>query len=79
MQAIVASEPETDRFWVGHDMPNTPSARGIARAGFREVGILYRLAGGNYLLVPSGAAPRAAAAGALFGVAVAAARSPRSA
>ena len=71
LQAIVASEPTVDQFWLGHDLDNTGSARGIAKAGFAEVGLLYRGDRG-FALVPTGPPERAAAAAALFGVPIAA-------
>jgi RimJ/RimL family protein N-acetyltransferase len=71
LQAIVAAEPDAERFWMGHDLGNDASARGIARAGFQEVGLLYRLPAGGYSLVPSGPRQRAAAAADFFGVGLA--------
>jgi hypothetical protein len=68
LQAIIASEPDAARFWLGHDMPNVASARGIAKAGFQEVGVLYRKSAGGFALIPAGPRDRAEAAAALFGV-----------
>jgi hypothetical protein len=68
LQSIVASEPDIERFWLGHDLDNIASARGIAKAGFREVGVLYRGQDGQFTLVPSGPLHLAEAASALFGV-----------
>jgi hypothetical protein len=68
LQTIVAHETDAERFWVGHDLPNVSSARGIAKAGFREVGLLFRDPDGRYELVPTGPLERAAAASDLFGV-----------
>lgn len=68
LRAIVAGERAAKRFWVGHDMPNIASARGIAKAGFGEVGILYRQADGDFVLVPCCSRTRAEAASRLFAV-----------
>jgi hypothetical protein len=68
LQTIIASEPDAERFWLGHDMPNVASARGITKAGFQEVGVLYRRPDGEFVLVPSGSWDRAEAAASLFGV-----------
>lgn len=50
------------RFWIGHYRDNAASARGMAKAGFREVGTAHRRADGQLLFVPSAPAERAAAA-----------------
>lgn len=71
LQTIVAHEAEAERFWLGHDLPNGSSARGIAKAGFHEVGVLCRQREGAFVLVPSGPRRLAAAASALFGLPVA--------
>ena len=70
LQAIVSGDPEGERFWVGHDLPNVASARGIAKAGFQEVGVVCRQPDGGFMLVPSGSVERATAASAIFGVPV---------
>ena len=44
LQAILVAE-EATRFWIGHDRDNAASARGMAKAGFREVGTAHRRAG----------------------------------
>ncbi len=69
--AMSLGEPGVERFWVGHDLDNVSSERGIARAGFGEVGVLYRGDSG-FALVPFGPRERAVAASALFGVPIAA-------
>ena len=61
LQAILVDE-EATRFWIGHDRENAASARGMAKAGFREVGTAHRRADGQLLFVPSASAERAAAA-----------------
>jgi RimJ/RimL family protein N-acetyltransferase len=71
LQAIIAHEPEVARFWVGHDHGNLASARGIAKAGFHEVGLLYHRRDGEFELVASGPLERAVAASDLFAVPVA--------
>lgn len=71
LQAIVASEPQAERFWVGHDLGNLASARGIIKAGFREVGVVYRRGDGAYWMAPSPPLDRAVAAATIFGVPVA--------
>ncbi len=68
LQAIITRSQDADRFWIGHDQPNVASARGIARAGFEEVGVLYASDAGGFELVPAASSPRIAAASALFGV-----------
>lgn len=71
LQAMIAANPDAARVWVGHDAPNFASARGIAKAGFQDVGLLYRQQDGGFVLEPAGALERAVAAAALFGVSVA--------
>ncbi len=66
LQAMLGGEAGADRFWVGHDLPNVASARGIARAGFRMVGAVHRLRDGSFGLVRSGPVGRAVAAAALL-------------
>jgi hypothetical protein len=67
LQAMILGEPGVERFWVGHDLDNISSERGIARAGFGQVGLLYRGDNG-FALVPTGPRERAIAASALFDV-----------
>ena len=71
LHAIVAGAPDAERFWLGHDLGNIASARGIAKAGFQEVGLLYRHPNHAFVLVPSGLPERAAAAVELFAVGLA--------
>ena len=40
LQAILVEG--ATRFWIGHDRDNAASARGMAKAGFREVGTAHR-------------------------------------
>ena len=67
LRAILAQEGAT-RFWIGHDRGNAASARGIAKAGFRDVGVAHRLPDGRLAFVPRAPADRAAAAAALLGL-----------
>ena len=71
LQAMLDHEPDVERFWVGHDLDNLASARGIAKAGFGEVGLLYHRQDGGFILVPSGPLERAVAASDLFAVSIA--------
>jgi hypothetical protein len=69
LQAILAAEAgATERFWIGHDLENIASARGIVKAGFRQVGMLYALVSGGTQLVPVGPVEQARAGAALLGV-----------
>jgi GNAT superfamily N-acetyltransferase len=68
LQAIVAHESSAERFWIGHDLANVASAHGIAKAGFGEVGAVYRLPSGALAMTCLGAWDRAVAASAQFGV-----------
>ena len=68
LQAILGREADAERFWVGHDTPNIPSRRGILKAGFQEVGRVYRTVGSKLVLVPVGPPERAAAAAQLLGI-----------
>ena len=72
LQTIVTHEADVNRFWLGHDLGNVASARGIAKAGFQEIGLLYRQGDGSFVIDPCAPPPRVAAASALFGVPVAA-------
>lgn len=69
LHAILAGEG-ADRYWIGHDEGNTPSARGIEKVGFREVGTARCLADGRIAFAPDGPADRAAAAAELLGLPV---------
>jgi hypothetical protein len=73
LRAIVRGEAAR-RFWVGHDIGNVASKRGIAHAGFREVGAVYRLPGGELRLAATASSERVAVASALFGVPLAQSR-----
>jgi GNAT superfamily N-acetyltransferase len=71
LQTIVSRDADADRFWLGHDLDNAASARGVAKSGFREAGVLYRRQNERFVLVPSEPLDRAVAAASLFGVAIA--------
>ena len=47
IQAMLRQEADADRFWIGHDVGNDASARGILKAGFVPVGEAYRDADGT--------------------------------
>ncbi len=66
LQAILRHERRAERFWIGHDLPNVASGRGIAKAGFQVIGVVYRLSSGVLTFMPSGPGPRAEAAAALL-------------
>jgi GNAT superfamily N-acetyltransferase len=68
LQAIIAHDEKAERFWVGHDLGNVASAHGIAKAGFCEVGAVYRLRDGGLALISSGRLDRASAASEQFGI-----------
>jgi GNAT superfamily N-acetyltransferase len=70
LQAIVSREREASRFWLGHDLDNEASRRGIASAGFQDAGTLYRRPDRTFILVPAASLELAVAAGKLFAVAV---------
>ncbi len=68
LQAILAAESsEADRFWIGHDAHNRASGRGIANAGFTQVGTLQHL-DRRLTLHQDGSLERARAAAELLGV-----------
>jgi GNAT superfamily N-acetyltransferase len=71
LQTIVSRDVHADRFWLGHDLDNAASARGVAKSGFCEAGVLYRRQNATFVLVPSEPLDRAIAAASLFGVDVA--------
>lgn len=67
LQAMLTQE-EAARYWIGHDEGNVPSARGIVKAGFGEVGVVGRMENGRLAFAPNGPADRAGAAAALLGL-----------
>lgn len=76
LQAILGWEAGAERFWVGHDTPNVASRRGILKAGFQEVGQVYRTVNGELVLVPVGPVDRAVAAARLLGLSLVAGPTP---
>jgi GNAT superfamily N-acetyltransferase len=68
LRAIVDHEAAAERFWVGHDLDNDASARGIVKAGFCQVGAVFRQPNGDLTLIPHGSLDHAAAACAQFGI-----------
>ncbi|HET8523371.1 MAG TPA: GNAT family N-acetyltransferase [Thermomicrobiales bacterium] len=68
IQAMIAGDTAASRFWIGHDVDNFASARGIIRAGFQSTGTLYRRTDGDFVLLTEGPVDRAAAAAALLDV-----------
>jgi GNAT superfamily N-acetyltransferase len=51
LQAFIRRETGAERFWVGHDLGNIASARGIVKAGFRTVGVVYDVPGSGPVFV----------------------------
>jgi GNAT superfamily N-acetyltransferase len=69
LQAILAHEAlEAERFWIGHVRGNEASRRGIAKAGFAEVGATSQRLGRQLGFVASGPFERAQACAALLGL-----------
>lgn len=57
--AIIAYEGVAHRYWIGHEPGHNSSSRGILKAGFRQVGGIYRRPTGDFALVPVGLPERA--------------------
>jgi len=69
LRAFIDREPGVERFWVGHDLDNVASSRGILKAGFQTVGAVYAVEGVGPVYVTGGSAPeRARAAAELLGI-----------
>jgi hypothetical protein len=68
LQSIIKHESAAGRFWIGHDLSNIASAHGIAKAGFCEVGAVYRSSEGELVMTCSGEFHRASAASNQFGI-----------
>jgi GNAT superfamily N-acetyltransferase len=51
LQAFLTCESDAERFWVGHDLDNVASARGITKAGFRTTGAVYDIPGAGPVFV----------------------------
>ena len=60
LQAFIKHEPDVERFWVGHDLDNFASSRGILKAGFQTVGEVYAVDGVGPVYFASGMAPERA-------------------
>jgi hypothetical protein len=56
--------PSPERFWIVHQLANVPSARGIARAGFRIASKVYFSGDNRLVLVASAEESRRALVGA---------------
>ena len=67
LQAILRTERD-GRFWIINAPENVASARGIARAGFADVGTLAFTRGGGVAIAATTADDRAAAGAAVLGV-----------
>lgn len=68
IQAMLRREADAVHFWIGHDVGNDASARGILKAGFTPVGEAYRDADGALRYARSGDDERARAAQNLLGM-----------
>ena len=69
LQAFIKHEPDVERFWVGHDLDNIASSRGILKAGFQTVGEVFAVDGVGPVYAAGGTAPeRAVPAAALLGI-----------
>jgi GNAT superfamily N-acetyltransferase len=69
LQEFLEERTRTECFWVGHDLENAASARGILRAGFQTVGEVYAVPGVGPVFVAGGMAPeRAPGAARLLGI-----------
>jgi GNAT superfamily N-acetyltransferase len=68
LQAILAHEDTSERFWIGHDVGNDASRRGIERAGFALTATLYRQPDGRFVFVPAASIERALATSVLLDV-----------
>ncbi|MDQ3548407.1 MAG: GNAT family N-acetyltransferase [Chloroflexota bacterium] len=65
IQAMLAGEADADRCWIGHDVGNDASARGILKAGFAPVGEAFQGADDVLRYARSGDDERARDAGRL--------------
>ncbi len=69
LRAFIDHESDVERFWVGHDLDNVASSRGILKAGFQTVGEVYAVEELGPIFVASGsAATRASEAAELLGI-----------
>jgi GNAT superfamily N-acetyltransferase len=65
---LVAEASEASRFWIGHDLDNVASRKGILTAGFHEVGSIHVARSGRLQLEAHGPLDRAEATAKLMGV-----------
>ncbi|HEY8597476.1 MAG TPA: GNAT family N-acetyltransferase [Thermomicrobiales bacterium] len=65
--AIIDQEGAAHRYWIGHEPGHNSSSRGILKAGFRQVGEIYRRLAGDFTLIPAGAPERAGIGAAVLG------------
>ena len=69
LRAFIEREPAVERFWVGHDLDNVASSRGILKTGFKTVGEVYIVDDVGPVFVARGAAAaRAPEAAELLGL-----------
>lgn len=68
LQAMLGFEGDIERFWIGHDVPNAASGRGILKTGFQLIGELYRSDDGRFHLSPVGDPDRTLIGASILGV-----------
>lgn len=69
LQSILATESrDNERFWIVHQLANTASQRGIARAGFQLASSVYFTENDSLMLVAEPENQRAQAGAELFGL-----------
>ncbi|CAN5649476.1 hypothetical protein BH23CHL2_BH23CHL2_25750 [soil metagenome] len=66
LQAFIRHEAGVERFWVGHDLDNVASGRGILKAGFRTVGQVYLVDATGPVFAAGGMVPERAEAAAIL-------------
>jgi hypothetical protein len=65
--AIIGYEGAAHRYWIGHEPGHNSSSRGILKAGFRQIGEIYRRPRGDFTLRPMSDATRAKIGAAVLG------------
>lgn len=68
IQAMMRADLAAERFWIGHDMANQASRRGILRAGMTDIGAVHASPDSALVYVPHGPLELAAAGAALLGL-----------
>ncbi|MCC6791441.1 MAG: GNAT family N-acetyltransferase [Thermomicrobiales bacterium] len=68
LQAMIRRDRDARRCWIGHDIANTASRRGILRAGFGEVGAVHATPSGGLVYVARGPLDRARRGAELLGL-----------